>query len=84
MPLADDLGGLRPDNRRGTRCTTGETLNALPAADRQAVLDALARGIPATTVAATLKRWGVSIAAGSLLRHTRRRCQCPPDDSATT
>lgn len=84
MPLADDLGGLTPDNRRGTRCTTGETLNALDPADRAAVYAALDRGIPATTVAATLKAHGVSIAAGSLLRHTRRRCQCPPDDSQTT
>ena len=77
MPLADDLGGLQPDNRRGTRCTTGERLNALPDADRQAVLDALARGIPATTVSEVLKAHGVNIAAGSLLRHTKGRCQCP-------
>lgn len=77
MALADDLSGLTPSNQRGPHCTTGRIMAEMPDEDRAAVMDALARGVPATAVSDILRANGVTVAAQSLIRHTKGRCQCP-------
>ena len=77
MALADDLAGLTPSNQRGPHCTTGRILAEMPDDDRDAILNALARGVPATNVSDILRANGIAVAAQSLIRHTKGRCQRP-------
>lgn len=71
--LLDDARALKA--QRGTPCSVRTLLETSPLAAELA--EALAADVPATALAAALKRRGVNIGYDALQRHRRGACRCP-------
>jgi len=76
MALIDSIDKFT-NKDRGDGCNVPVVLAKLNAEDKKALLDAIAKGVPTSTLTSALRAEGYKLGDATLNKHRKGECVCP-------